>query len=45
MANYSHARIAFEQALGNTLETHNVSLDEALSGRVARPSAIPAEVK
>jgi outer membrane protein len=45
MANYSHARIAFEQALGNTLEAHNVSLDEALSGRVSRPSAIPAEVK
>jgi outer membrane protein len=45
MANYSHARIAFEQALGTTLETHNVSLDEALTGRVARPSALPAEVK
>src|SRR5205807_416257 len=32
MANYSHVRIAFDQALGNTLETHHVSLEEALSG-------------
>jgi outer membrane protein len=45
MANYSHARIAFDQALGTTLETHNVSLEEALAGRVSKASAIPAEVK
>ena len=42
MANYSHARIAFDQALGKTLETNNVSLDEALSGNVSRTSSIPA---
>ncbi|HEV2688405.1 MAG TPA: TolC family protein [Bryobacteraceae bacterium] len=42
MANYTHARIALDQALGATLETNNVSLEEALSGRVARPSALPA---
>jgi len=34
MANYTHARIAFDQALGTTLEVNNISLDEALSGHV-----------
>jgi outer membrane protein len=42
MANYSHARIAFDQALGTTLDTNNVSLGEALSGRISRPSTLPA---
>jgi outer membrane protein len=44
MANYSHARIAFDEAMGRTLETNHVSMDEAVSGRVAAPSTIPAEV-
>jgi len=40
MANYSHARIAFDQALGRTLEVNHVSMDEAISGRVgAAPSS------
>jgi outer membrane protein len=39
---YSSARIALDQTLGSTLETNQVSLDEARSGRVARTSAIPA---
>jgi outer membrane protein TolC len=42
MANYSHARIAFDQAVGTTLDTNNVSLGEALSGRISRPSTLPA---
>jgi outer membrane protein TolC len=42
LANYSHARIAFDQALGTTLEVNHVSLDEALSGRVSRESVLPA---
>jgi outer membrane protein TolC len=42
LANYSHARIQFDQALGTTLEVNHVSLDEALSGRVMQPSALPA---
>ncbi len=42
LANYSHARIQFDQALGTTLEVNHVSIDEALSGRVMRPSALPA---
>ena len=41
MANYTHARIALDQALGNTLEVNNVSLEEAKSGVVARPSQLP----
>jgi len=42
MANYTHARIALDQALGTTLEVNHISLEEALSGKVARQSAIPA---
>lgn len=43
MANYSHARIALEQALGTTLEVHNISMEEAASGRVrAAPTTPPA---
>lgn len=34
MANYTHARIAFDQAIGKTLEVNHVTLDEALSGHV-----------
>jgi outer membrane protein TolC len=42
LANYSHARIQFDQALGTTLEVNHVSIDEALAGRVMRPSDLPA---
>lgn len=43
LANYSHARIALEQALGTTLEVNHVSMEEAVSGRVkAAPSTPPA---
>jgi outer membrane protein TolC len=41
MANYTHAKIALDQALGATLEVNGVSLDEAKTGRVARPSTLP----
>jgi hypothetical protein len=44
MANYSHARIALDQALGTTLEANNVSLDEALAGRISRPSTLPSDL-
>jgi|SRR5579884_2839366 len=44
MANYSHARIALEQALGTTLEDHGVTLTEALSGHVSRKSELPANL-
>ncbi len=42
LANYSHARIALDQALGQTLEVNHISLDEAIAGRVERPSSLPA---
>ncbi len=44
MANYTHARIAFDQALGTTLEVNHISLDEALAGQLARPSELPANL-
>jgi len=44
MANYTHARISLDQALGTTLEVNHVSLDEALKGRLSRDSALPADL-
>jgi outer membrane protein TolC len=41
-ANYMHARISFEEAVGKTLEINRISMEEATSGRVARPSVLPA---
>lgn len=32
MANYTHARIAFDQALGRTLEANHISVEEARAG-------------
>jgi outer membrane protein TolC len=42
MANYTHARISFDQSLGRTLSVNDVSMDEAVSGRVTRESVLPA---
>jgi outer membrane protein TolC len=44
MANYTHAKIAFDEAMGRTLELNNVSMEEAKSGRVERESVIPANL-
>lgn len=44
MANYTHARIALDQALGRTLEVNNVSLVEATDGEVSRQSVLPVEL-
>jgi outer membrane protein TolC len=41
MANYTHAKIAFDMAMGRTLEVNNISMQEAVAGRVARESLIP----
>ena len=41
MANYTHAKIAFDEAVGQTLDVNNISMEEAAAGRVARESAIP----
>jgi outer membrane protein len=43
MANYTHAKVAFDLALGNTLDTHNISMEEAAAGKVARQSVIPVQ--
>jgi outer membrane protein len=44
MANYTHARIAFDEAVGQTLEQNGISMEEAKSGQVARASSIPDAV-
>jgi outer membrane protein len=44
MANYTHARIALDQALGTTLEVNHISLVEALEGQLARPSELPPTI-
>lgn len=44
VANYSHARISFDQAMGTTLDVNKISIDEALSGTVVRKSGLPANL-
>jgi outer membrane protein TolC len=41
MAAYTHAKIAFDQAIGQTLDVNKIKWEEALSGRVERDSVIP----
>jgi outer membrane protein TolC len=42
---YSTARVSLDQTLGITLEANHVSMDEVKSGKIARTSALPANVK
>ncbi|HVN06552.1 MAG TPA: TolC family protein [Bryobacteraceae bacterium] len=42
MANYTHAKITFDMAMGRTLDVNHISMSEAASGHVARDSALPA---
>ena len=44
MANYTHAKIAFDQAAGQTLDVNHISMTEAASGHVARASSVPDSV-
>ncbi len=44
MANYTHAKVAFDEAVGQTLDVNGISMEEAALGRVARESVIPASV-
>ncbi len=44
MANYTHARLAFEDAIGATLDVNGISMAEAASGQVLRQSVIPDSV-
>ena len=41
LANYTHAKIAFDLALGRTLDVNHISMEEATEGRVERRSVIP----
>lgn len=41
MANYTHAKIAFDLAMGRTLEVNHISMEEAMAGQVQRQSVIP----
>ncbi len=41
MANYTHARIAFDEAVGQTLDVNGISMEEAASGHVVRQSVLP----
>jgi outer membrane protein len=44
MANYTHARISLDQALGTTLDVNHISVDEAMKGRLSRDSVLPETV-
>jgi outer membrane protein len=44
MANYTHAKIFFDAAMGRTLEVNHISMKEAMDGRVARESLLPANL-
>lgn len=44
MANYTHAQIAFDEAVGQTLAVNGISMAEAEDGHVARPSSLPDSV-
>ncbi len=42
-SSYAKAKVQLDQAVGRTLETYNISIDEAFKGKVSRaPSALPA---
>jgi outer membrane protein len=41
MANFTHAQIVFDLAMGRALEANHISIEEAVKGRVDRQSAIP----
>jgi outer membrane protein len=43
-ANYTHAKIAFDEAVGQTFDVNGISMQEAIAGHVSRESAIPANV-
>jgi outer membrane protein len=44
MANYTHAKIFFDQAMGRTLAVNRISMDEAIEGKVKRESFLPANL-
>ncbi len=45
MANYTHAKIAFDEAVGQTMEANNISMADAESGHVPWESKPPENAK
>jgi outer membrane protein TolC len=45
LSSYMRSRVALDQTLGETLEANHVSIDEALSGSIARESKLPETVE
>jgi len=45
MANYTHAQIQLDEALGRTLEVNHISLTEAMAGRVSASPSAPRPVR
>jgi len=42
LSSYSRAKVSLDQALGQTLDVNNISIDEAVKGQVSRPpSTVP----
>lgn len=44
MANYTHARISLDQALGTTLAVNHITFEEAMQGRMSHESTLPANL-
>lgn len=44
MANYTHARVSFDQALGRTLDVNHLTVEEALKGRVSKESVLQPDL-
>jgi outer membrane protein len=44
MANYTHAQIFFDAAMGRTLDVNHISFEEALAGHVKRESFLPPTI-
>jgi outer membrane protein len=44
MANFTHAQIFFDAAMGRTLDVNHISFEEALAGHVKRESFLPPTI-
>ncbi len=44
LVTYSNARVSLDQTLGTTLDVNHVTVNEALNGRISRPSVLPASL-
>jgi len=44
MANYTHAQIFFDAAMGRTLDVNHISFEEAMAGHVKRESFLPPTI-